>query len=254
MPESKSTSAKKKTEKKIEGTTPGPSTPTKTPSTSASEKKSRTVEVEVDPGVIKGKRPSDEQVIQRQDSAYRLRLLGKTPEEIGEVMGLAPRTVRDYIMKARTRQIEELRTLEGKAGVLRQFSVLNYVLEETLDAWDRSKRVRKTKVAGVQTKDVSLLKNSKGTSTELPGTETTKKSSQKEEEVIGDASYLDRALKASKEIRELLGLDAPEVKRLLLTDKDPATSDLSDEDLRTLPTEELLRRYRATAGIGSELG
>lgn len=220
------------------------------PSTTPPQKRTRVVEVEIDPDYVAGRRrPSDDEVVARQDQAYRLRLLGKTPEEIGVIMGLAPRTVRDSIQKARARQVEELKRLEGKAGVVRQFAVLNYVLEESLDAWDRSKRTRKTKVAGVETKDVSLGSGNKA----LPGTETKKKSSQKEEEEIGDPGYLDRAMKASKEIRDLLGLDPPEVKRLLIAD-DPVTKDLTNEDLLSLPTEELLRRYRAAAGIGSELG
>lgn len=210
--------------------------------------KTRVVEVEVDPSFAKGRRPTDEELQQRQDAAYRLRLLGKTPEQISEVMGIAPRTVREYVARAKERQIDELKRLDGKAGVLRQFSVLNYVLEETLDAWDRSKRTKKTKTAGVETKDITV-----GEGGALGATETKKRTAQREEDIIGDVQYLDRALKASEQIRGLLGLDAPEVKRLLIAD-DPVTKDLSYEDIRNLPTEELLRRYRATAGIGKELG
>lgn len=238
------TSAKKLEEKTKE--TPSPPTSTPTPPPKSRKKKKRTptrvIQVEVAEGVVAGRRPSNDQVIQRQDAAYRLRLLGKTCDEIAEALVISPRAAYEYIDKARKRQVEELKKLEGRAGVLRQFQVLNYILDEMLEAWERSKRVKKTKVAGVETKDGVL-----------GGLETKKKTSQKEEEEIGDPSYLDRAMKASREIRELLGLDAPEVKRLLVSD-DPVTKNLSDEDLRNLPTEELLRRYRAAAGLSSELG
>lgn len=241
--------AKAKAEKKTKD--PVPSTPTeKAPPKLGPKRKPKTVAVEIDVDPPKKGRPrsSDESVARRQDTAYRLILLGKTPEEIASTMGVAPRTVYEYISKGKERQTNELRKLEGRAGVMRQFAVLNHILEEMLDRWETSKRTVKTKVAGVETKDVTL-----GGGKALPATETKKKSSQKEVEELGDVAYIDRALRASKEIRELLGLDAPEVKRLLLAE-DPVTKDLNDEDLRTLPTEELLRRYRAAAGLSSELG
>ncbi|MEQ1761604.1 MAG: hypothetical protein ABL984_00530 [Pyrinomonadaceae bacterium] len=237
------------TEIPVKGETPVVSPPP----TEATPRKSRarksTVSVEVDVNPVRTGRPraSDESVARRQDTAYRLHLLGKTPEEISEIMGVADRTVRDYLLKGRERQTTELRRLEGRAGVMRQFAVLNHVLEEMLERWEKSKRTKKTKTAGVETKDLAV--GGKG----LPATETKKKSSQTEEEVLGDVAFIDRALRASKEIRELLGLDAPEVKRLLLAE-DPLSKDLNDENLRTLPPEELLRRYRASAGLSSELG
>lgn len=240
--------AKKKAEK--ESTPVVPPAPTETtPPKLGPKRKPKTVEVEVAPVKPGRPRSSDESVARRQDTAYRLALLGKTPEEIAETMGVAVRTVYEYISKGKERQTNELRKLEGRAGVMRQFAVLNHILEEMLDRWEASKRTVKTKVAGVETKDVTIGLGNKA----LPATETKKKSSQKEVEALGDVAYIDRALRASKEIRELLGLDAPEIKRLLVAD-DPLMKDLDNEDLRSLPTEELLRRYRAAAGIGSELG
>jgi hypothetical protein len=187
---------------------------------------------------------------QRQDEAYRLRLLGKTPEQIAELWGMAPVTIYQYVQAARERHITELRNLEGRAGVAHQFQVLNHVLEESLAAWERSKQVVKTKTAGVKTKDVTLGKDGKGPG--IPGVETTKQSAQREQEQVGDPVFLARAMEASKQIRELLGLDPPEVKRLLMGN-DPLTTDNND-DLANLPTEELLRRYRTSVALGPELG
>jgi len=206
------------------------------------ETKKKVVEVEVDAGLNHGKRPSKEQLEAREDQAYRLRLLGKTPEEIGEVFGVTDRQVRTYLERAKERTVEDLRRLEGKAGIVRQFWVLNHVLDESLAAWERSKEVKKIKTAGVETGGIG----------EVSGV-IKRKTGQREEDQIGDPSYLDRALKASAEIRALLGLDAPTVKRILVAD-DPIMKENEDEDYSSVPTEELLRRYRAAIGLGSELG
>lgn len=241
--------AKAKPEKKATPVVPSTPTEAKPPKLDA-KRKPKTVAVEVEVAPVKPGRPrsSDESVARRQDTAYRLALLGKTPEEIAETMGVAVRTVYEYISKGKERQTNELRKLEGRAGVMRQFAVLNHILEEMLDRWEASKRTVRTKVAGVETKDVTLGPGGKA----LPATETKKKSSQKEVEELGDVAYIDRALRASKEIRELLGLDPPEVKRLLMGN-DPLTTE-KDDDLANLPTEELLRRYRTTVALGPELG
>lgn len=169
----------------------------------------KAITVEVDPGLCRGRRPSDEQIIQRQDAAYWLRLLGLTPEEVAEKMGIAPRTARDYIQRARERMVKELRTLDGRAGVLHQFSLLNYVVKESLEAWEQSK------------------------------------------EQIGDGRHLDRIVSTSREIRDLLGLDPPEVKRLLMTD-DPMVE--TDEGLRNFTSAELFARYCEAVKLGAGPG
>ena len=241
-----STKPSKPNEKKTDpAPAPAPEPPKRTPRGKAKPKKvikTKTIEVEVDAGLNQGKRPSKEQLEQREDQAYRLRLLGKTPEEIGEVFGVTARQVRTYLESAKTRAIEDLRRLEGKAGIVRQFWVLNHILDESLAAWERSKEIKKVKTAGVESQGIAGIEGV-----------VKKKTGQREEDQIGDPSYLDRALKASAEIRALLGLDAPTVKRLLIAD-DPVMKDIDNEDYRTLPTEELLRRYRATIGLGEELG
>ena len=208
-----------------------------------SKPKTKTVTVEIDPAFNRGKRPSDEQIMARQDMAYRMKLLGKTPEEVAEIMGIAPRTARDYLMKAKERQVREIRTLEGKAGVLHQYQFLQYVMTEMIQAWEQSKKAKKSKTAGVETKDITV----NGMTKPLGATETKKRTAQREEEQIGDAAYLDRAMKASERICVLLGLDAPAVQRLIVAD-DVVTKDKSYEELSTLPTEELLEMYRKTVG------
>jgi DNA-binding CsgD family transcriptional regulator len=192
-------------------------------------------------------RSSPEQLAEREDLAYRLRLFGRSPEQIAEVIGVTPRQARRYITSARERAVAELRTQEGRAGVMRQFMVLNHVLDEALDAWERSKATQVEKTGHVE--KTGLRKGGKDVD---GGLATVKqRTGQKETDRIGDAVYLDKILKASAELRGLLGLDAPTIKRLLLSE-DPLAK-VNDEDLRTLSPEELLRRYRLTIGLGDEV-
>lgn len=197
------------------------------------------IEVEIDPALNKGKRPSQEQLEARQDQAYRLRLLGKTPEEISELFGVSARQIRTYLAQAKERQVNELRKLEGKAGVLRQFGVLNHILDESLQAYEKSKLPKKSKTAMAQKYGGEGKEN------------VLTRTSQNEIESIGDIAYLDRALKASEQIRNLLGMDAPAVKRILVAE-DPI-SKINENEFKELSTEELLARYRAAIGIGGEL-
>ena len=192
-------------------------------------------------------RSSPEQLAEREDEAYRLRLFGRSPEDIAEVMGVSARHVRRYITSARERAVTELRKQEGRAGVMRQFMVLNYVLDQSLDAWERSKKAEIKKSAQVEKMGLKRGKEEVGDGL----AQVKQKTGQVETERIGDSVYLDKIIKASAELRALLGLDAPTVKRLLLSD-DPLAK-VNDEDLRTLSPDELLRRYRLTIGIGEDM-
>jgi transposase len=178
-------------------------------------------------------------VAEREREAYRLRLLGYTPEEIGERFGVSDRMARKYIAAGREQAAEELRRLEGSAGVAHRYEVLRTIEEESLAAWERSKRERKVRTAGVESAGAG----------ELEGV-VRKRSVQRVEEMIGDPAFLNTALRANAEIRALIGLDAPTVKRLLVG-TDPATA--GDDDYADLPTEELLRRYREAVGLGEEM-
>lgn len=191
-------------------------------------------------------RPTPQQIERRENEAYRLSLLGRTDVEIAAIFDVSDRQVRTYLKRARDRATNELRKLEGRAGVMRQFMILNHVLDEALEGWERSKATKTTKTAQVEKIGVA---DARGRDIGGPSQVKSKKG-ERQEDRIGDPAFLDRALKASSELRALLGLDAPTVKRLLVAD-DPLVNSLSDEDLRTIPAEELLRRYRATIGVGA---
>jgi hypothetical protein len=198
---------------------------------------------------MRGKRPSKDTMERVQNEAYRLRLLGKAVEEIGELLGKEPKTIYEYLQKARARHIQELKTLDGRAGVAHQFQVLNYILDESLQAWERSKTVRKVKRASVQQKDIKI-----GLGEQVDGVLTTQQTGQTESEQVGDPVYLARAMEASKQIRELLGLDAPEVKRLLMGD-DPLTKEgAGDVDHGHYSDQELYRLYQTAVSLGPRAG
>lgn len=197
-------------------------------------------------GTPRGPRLSPEDLALRENDSYRLRLLGKSSAEIGARFGVSDRHARRYIEAGKERAIRELRELNGRAGVMRQFTILNHVLDEALDAWEKSKAKQITRTANM--KKTGLQKGSDA----LDGvTAVEQRTGQKEVEQVGDPAWLDRALKASAEIRLLLGLDAPTVKRLLLSE-DPIAR-VNDADLHTLPADELLRLYRSEIGLGAEV-
>lgn len=144
-----------------------------------------------------------------EERAYRLRLGGRQVTEIALEMSVSDRQVRTYLRRTEDRLKADLRALDGEAGVLKQFSVLNLVLEETLDAWEKSK--------------------ARG---------------------HGNPAYLSLAIKASGEIRELLGMDAATFRKIVLLEGTHEQSErLTQDELSKLPTDKLLALYRARIGL-----
>ena len=144
-----------------------------------------------------------------EERAYRLRLAGRQVTEIALEMRVSDRQVRTYLRRTEDRLKADLRALDGEAGVLKQFSVLNLVLEESLGAWEKSK--------------------TRG---------------------HGNPAYLSLAIKASGQVRELLGMDSVTVRRIVLEDgTDKEAERLTLDELSKLPTEKLLALYRAQIGL-----
>lgn len=190
----------------------------------------------------KRQRLSPEALRERQDIAYNRHLLGTSTATLAEEWGITDRQVRKYIVEARSRFKAELRRTEGMAGVERQFAALNYVLVESISAFEKSK----------QKKVISSKSIKKKSGGENGGTEQTVAS--REEERIGDVVFLGKILEASREIRSLIGLDAPTVKQLLLAGMSevPGINDPND-DISSLSAAELLRRYRVEVKGGEGL-
>lgn len=188
------------------------------------------------PSDVRARRLYDREKVDLENRAYKLRLEGRPVIEIAAKIGVSDRQVRTYLRRVEDRMKADLLQRDGEAGVLKQFAVLNHVLDEALEAWEKSK-------APAVTRSASREMDPEGKTTRTRVTETV-------EEQVGNPAYLDAAMKALKSIRELLGLDAPTVHRILHQD---ATQDEAErlewEELRKLPTEKLLALYRDQMGI-----
>lgn len=153
----------------------------------------------------------DQAKANREELAYKLRLQGRLVTEIAAELGVSDRQVRTYLRRVEERLKADLIARDGEAGVFKQFSVLNLVLEETLEAWEKSK--------------------TRG---------------------HGNPAYLSLAIKASGEVRELLGMDAATVRRIVLEEgTDKEAERLTRDELSKLPTEKLLALYRAEIGLSN---
>jgi hypothetical protein len=113
--------------------------------------------------------------------------------------------------------------------------VLSLALDEALDAWERSKAPVHRRFATRETNTEGLpIKTRVG---------------EVEETQVGNPAYLDAILKASRELRELLGMDAPTVRRVIMA-TDQEQEDVNLAELQKLPADELLARYRALMDQG----
>jgi DNA-binding CsgD family transcriptional regulator len=178
----------------------------------------------------------DQAKANQEERAYKLRLRGRPVVEIAAELGVSDRQVRTYLRRVEDRMKADLIARDGEAGVLKQYAVLSFIVDEALEAWEKSK-------APSVTRSASREKDAEGNTVKTRVSETV-------EEQVGNPAYLDAAMKALKSIRELLGLDAPTVHRILHQD---ATQDEAErlewEELRKLPTEKLLALYRAQVGL-----
>lgn len=143
------------------------------------------------------KRPKDQQLAVKA-AAWRLRQRGRTHASIGRELGVDESTVSRWMTDLDRRALDRLAADVALAKVF-QAGVLGHILEESLDAWDASKkpatRIREIKDPDEQADDGAM------------------KAARKITEVVqqtGDVAYLDRALATLAAIRKLWGLDVAE--------------------------------------------
>lgn len=188
---------------------------------------------------------AEEIKFRRADLAYLLSLRKLTTVEVGEQLGVKERQARALIALGKERARADLRNMEGRAGIIKQFMTLEYALDEAIAAFERSKQPEV--VSKAQT-----TRERDGAGIDGPGAKTKTMSSKQTKVKNGDPQYLHLILKASEQQRQLLGLDAATVQRLLMG-SDPGANAEDDDDIRSIPTDQLLARYRKAVGIGSEL-
>lgn len=175
----------------------------------------------------------DQEQLRREDEAFRLSIdHGFDDDTVGGKMGVSGRQARTYISRARNRKIEALRRAMGVEGGYQIYSALVYAATEARAAWEASKEgeVRETVVMEKDGSEVDRAERIKQI--------TTKKGP--------NPAYLASFIQANLAMANLLGLGAQELQR---TTEEATSQANSDEDLKSLSTEELLIRYRKTIGI-----
>jgi DNA-binding CsgD family transcriptional regulator len=125
---------------------------------------------------------------------------GKTPSAIARDVGIARQSVHRIIRRVEARYHDAIASSVGRLKA-RQARALEAVLDEALDAWERSKqparRVRKeTGRSGTSHSD-----SGNGARTDLNRTDVQSR--------VGDPRFLAEAREALADLRKLYGLDAP---------------------------------------------
>jgi DNA-binding CsgD family transcriptional regulator len=133
---------------------------------------------------------------------WKLLSEGKTPSAIARDVGIARQSVHRIIRRVEARYHEQIASSVG-ALKARQARALEAVLDEALDAWERSKgparRVRKEtgQPSGVRSRGLHAVS---GGRTDLTRTEVQSR--------VGDPRFLTEAREALADLRKLYGLNA----------------------------------------------
>lgn len=142
--------------------------------------------------------------------AWELRQRGKTLATIAREIGVDRSNVVRWLAEIERRELARLSTEVERKKVL-QDGVLEHVLEESLEAWERSKAPR-TRIRETKGPDEPIL-DANGNPVIGPDGKPVMAPGQKITEVVqqtGDVHYVDRALQALAELRKLWGLNVAE--------------------------------------------
>src|SRR5690606_21274524 len=121
----------------------------------------------------------DQAKANQEERAYKLRLRGRPVVEIAAELGVSDRQVRTYLRRVEDRMKADLIARNGEAGVLKQYAFPSFIVDEALEAWEKSK-------APAVTRSASREKNAEGNTVKTRVSETV-------EEQIGNPAYLDAA-------------------------------------------------------------
>jgi predicted transcriptional regulator len=131
----------------------------------------------------------------RESRAWELTRRGYTQERVAATLGVTQQAVSKILRRAEGRFLDEFRERVA-AEKARQTAVLEWVVEEALDAWQQSKRP-------ATITEVSILPPA---GRRKKGGERTRKT---EKGQSGNPAHLAEARAALREIRAIWGLDAP---------------------------------------------
>lgn len=173
----------------------------------------------------------------RRERVWELRCEGYTQAEIAETVGTNQSTVSRDLRWWANQIIDEIKE-QGVTMKVEQLGQLQYVVSEAMGSWRKSKQPDKT-----------VTKTATNTSSETRGTDKSEQMRTQVREQAGDPRYLNVALKAMGDIRNIVGLDAPIRQQIELMGKDgeaveinnnvtfdAALDDMSEAELRAFIT------------------
>lgn len=142
-------------------------------------------------------------LLERERRAWDLRQQGLTHERIAAELNLDRSTITKMLGRLSVRASKNMMemVIEEKIG---QIARLNHIVDEAMQAWERSKETAKT----VRRQQADAAAQEEG---DVEGSARKKKvtTTTLVQDQDGDPRYLDVAIKAMNEIRKILGLDAP---------------------------------------------
>lgn len=135
---------------------------------------------------------------ERQVWAYRAE--GMTHERIAELIGAERSTITKMLARLADRSLGEL-TEDISEEKMAQVSILRHIVDEAMQAWERSKNPEKTVTKRAPVTEEGGRRRPAGRSDSYLLSRVI--------DSDGDPRYLDQAMKALGEIRKILGLNAP---------------------------------------------
>jgi predicted transcriptional regulator len=139
---------------------------------------------------------ADQTRVSQQSEAWAFRQRGWTQARIAEKLGVNQSTVCRWLDTIERRELARL-SKRVESQKVRQTAILELIVDESLQAWDRSKTPRKR--ASKKTAGGILGKNGQP----IDATQTDV------QDRDGDPAHLNTAMQAMREARRLWGLDAP---------------------------------------------
>lgn len=183
--------------------------------------------------VHKVKFQPDEKTLQREKIAFDLRTKGWTQTRIADHLGISQVSVSKILTRVNKKYTRLFmnRVANVKAE---QVAIHNQIVEESLDAWHKSKcihRVTKTRAKGRIDK--------KGKQKTIGGDK-----SEEEKQLFGDTRYLDTSMKAMEHIRKIVGVGTEDD----TAERDPIFGKVELEiiDKRTLEIENECKEHKHT--------
>lgn len=153
---------------------------------------------------------------ERETRTWEYAQLGWTEERIGRELGITQQAVSGILHRLYKRAQQRLTSLVLEEK-LRQIRLLQYIADESMQAWENSKKPkkvvskRKSEQKGLDRDNVIQVVTEDGLKNTHPLiiTGTSEETNTRAEESIGESRYLAEARAALSDIRQIMALNAP---------------------------------------------